>query len=174
MIVSVVAETKPLEETYASADRYGLKAVDVASLRVKLFAYVLGILVGDADKRGGMQRRVSSMNVDLQLIKSEPSNEALGECVCLRPFGVPMHRVRDKPPSGEQLLGEHPSFAYRWISGRSPLIGWMFRDCLGLGWDETTSTDPVRWIGFSQVPRNSRRDSFEVSPTPMEPLDDIQ
>jgi transposase-like protein len=149
-VVEVVEELTPLQDVTAKVTRFGLQQTEFESMRIEMLGYVLGILVGDAGKRGGKQHRVSSMNIDLQLIKSHASNENLGEfvCSCCGLFGLRMHRVKDKSPSGEQLRSLSPNYAYRWISERSPIIGWMFQVCLGLNWSQTTSNDSVQmdWI----------------------------
>lgn len=90
------------------------------------------------------------MSVDLELTQKHDTNQRLGQfvCMCVNNIGIEMERKRDKPPSGTQLLGKSPTPAYRWTSERSPLFAWMFSTCLGLGWDETTTTHQIHmdWI----------------------------
>ncbi|HEV2225620.1 MAG TPA: hypothetical protein VGR56_02300 [Nitrososphaerales archaeon] len=119
-------------------------------MREELFVYLLGIMLGDAGKLGGELERFTSMNLDLQLSEKEPSNEGLGEfvCMCSNAMGIAMHRTLDKMPSGDTCHAENPVAAFRWISSRSPLFAWMFNVCLGLQMDELTSVNKVRmeWI----------------------------
>ena len=149
-ILDVIGQVQPLETTFQRAELFGLSQPQVLSMMSELFAYLLGIMVGDAGKLGGAQSRYASMNLDLQLTLKKSTNERLGEFVmmCVNSLGIDMGRIKDKPPSGRKLLGKNPSPAYRWASGRSPLLAWMFSVGLGLSWDETTTTDQVKmeWI----------------------------
>jgi hypothetical protein len=90
------------------------------------------------------------MNLDLQLSEKEPSNERIGElvCLCAATLGIRMRRAEDKMPSGTTLHAEEPVPAYRWLSSRSPLIAWLFNAGLGLEMQESTSVNQVRmrWI----------------------------
>jgi len=158
-IVEVVEELTPISDVTATVTRFRLRQIEFESMRVEMFGYLLGILVGDAGKRGGRLQRVSSMNIDLQLIKSQSSNENLGEfvCCCCGLFGLRMHRIKDKPPSGEQLRGLAPSYAFRWTSVRSPVIGWMFHVCLGLNWNQTTSIDPIKMDWMMESAQSFRK-----------------
>ena len=149
-IVQVVGQLNPLDSTYSSAQRFGLDPFKVDSMRLEMFAYLLGIMLGDAGKLGGVQQRFVSMNLDLQFTKKIPCNRLLGEfvCLCAESMGIAMDSIADKRPSGTSRFGREPSEAFRWSSERSPLLAWIFSVCLGLDWDLTTSTHPVkmRWI----------------------------
>jgi len=149
-VLDVINQIQPLEETYRRASLFGLAKTQVQEMRPELFAYQLGIMVGDSGKLGGRQPRYSSMNLDLQLTKRQPTNQRLGEFVlmCTNNLGLEMTRIKDKPPTGRQLLGKNPTPAYRWSTERSPLIAWMFAVGLGLEWGETTTTHQLRmdWI----------------------------
>jgi hypothetical protein len=125
------------------------------AMRPELFAYLLGIMVGDSGKHGGAQPRFASMNLDLQLTLRQPTNLRLGEFVlmCANSFGFVMERKRDKQPTGVQLLGKQPTPAFRWISERSPLFAWMFSVCLGLQWGETTTGNQIRMDWILDTPR---------------------
>ncbi len=158
-ITKILDHLKPCEETYERSRTYGLSLRDVDSLRTELLAYDFGMMLGDAGKLGGKQERFKSMNIDIQLTKSEPSNKVLGEfaCMCFNTLGLSMHRIKDKPPSGSQLEGENPAFAYRWTSERSPILAWMFNVGLGLGWDQNTSNYPVRMEWIFEAPYQFRK-----------------
>ena len=154
-VLDVINQIQPLEETYRRASPFGLTKTQVQAMRPELFAYQLGIMVGDAGKLGGLQPRYSSMNLDLQLTQKQPTNERLGEFVmmCANSFGIQMERKRDKQPSGATAMGEHPSAAFRWTSERSPLLAWMFSVGLGLSWGETTTTHQLRMDWILDTPR---------------------
>lgn len=68
-IGEVIRQLRPIPEVIATVTRFGLEPTKFESMRIEMFGYLLGILLGDAGKRGGKQSRVSSMNIDLQLIK---------------------------------------------------------------------------------------------------------
>ncbi len=113
-------------------------------------------MLGDAGKPGGVQERLASMNLDLQLSQKEASNEKLGEfvCLCANALGIRMDRIGDKMLTGDTARLEVPVPAYRWTSARSGLKAWLFNVELGLHMDEVTSDTQVRmeWIFF--VPSN--------------------
>ena len=157
-ILGVLAELQPLELTFARARLFGLERPQIQTLGPELFAYLLGIMVGDSAKLGGEQPRYTSMNLDFELTLKQPTNERLGEFVmmCSNNLGIKMERKRDKPPSGQQLLGKNPTAAYRWTSERSPLIAWMFSVGLGLRPGETTTENQVRMDWILGMPRPFR------------------
>lgn len=157
-ILELIYQIQPLEETYQRAAFFELSRPQVEALRPELFGYLLGIIVGDSGKLGGEQLRYASMNLDLQLTLRQPTNARLGEFVlmCVNNLDLEMTRIKDKPPTGQQLLGEHPSPAYRWSSERSPLLAWIFSVCLGLGWNETTTTNQLRMNWIFETPKPFR------------------
>ena len=157
-VLDVINQIQPLEETYRRASLFGLVRAQVQEMRPELFAYQLGIMVGDSGKLGGQQPRYSSMNLDLQLTQKQPTNERLGGFVlmCANSLGTQMERKRDKQPTGATAVGEHPSAAYRWTSERSPLLAWMFSAGLGLNWGETPTTHPLRMDWILDTPRSFR------------------
>jgi hypothetical protein len=159
-ILDVISQIQPLEETYRLAKLFTLSRQRIQSMRSELFAYLLGIVVGDSGKLGGEQPRYASMHLDLQLTLKQPTNERLGEFVrlCASSVGLEMTRIKDKKPTGQTALAKSPSPAYRWSTERSPLLAWMFSTCLGLGWDETTTTHQVRmrWIFDTPAPFRTR------------------
>lgn len=149
-IVDVVNQLKPLSSTYERAQRFGLDKQRGDAMRPELFSYLLGFMLGDAGKSGGVQLRFTSMNLDLQLSCAEKSNERLGEFVslCANSLGIVMERHSDKMPTGDTALAEQATPAYRWTSSRSPLIAWMFQVALGLKPGQLTSVNEVmmEWI----------------------------
>ncbi|MDV3244197.1 MAG: hypothetical protein LYZ66_03330 [Nitrososphaerales archaeon] len=82
-VLDVTTQLQPLEKTYERAARFELPRLQVDAIRLELSAYLLGMMVGDASKAGGSQNRYASMNLDLQLTKKQPTNEKLGDFVCM-------------------------------------------------------------------------------------------
>lgn len=158
-ISKLVGQLKPLDETYRRARLFGIPERRTDRMRPELFSYALGMVLGDAGKEGGQQQRLSSMNIDLHLTKKEPTNERLGElvCMCTNSLGIQMERRKDKPPTGATKTSQQPTPAYRWASERSPLIAWMFSVGLGLNWDETTSNSQVRMDWVFNTPFDFRK-----------------
>jgi hypothetical protein len=74
-IRKVVDQLIPLPRTYELGAQFGLLESQMQSMRLELFAYLLGMMVGDSAKRGGQQDRFASMNLDLQLTQKHQSNE---------------------------------------------------------------------------------------------------
>ena len=119
---------------------------------VHAVCYLLAWIVGDASKHLG-SRRWLTMNLVLHLTRKHPENLLLGEYVmdCLRMLGVPCMRGQDGEPTRKV-----PNGFYSWHSRFSPIVGWLFTACLGLGWDEKTTKHPVKmeWLlGAPQDPR---------------------
>jgi len=158
-ILSVIRQTRPLEETYIRAAKFGLSYHRIQRMRPELFAYLVGMMLGDSGKLGGKEQRFSSMNIDLQLTKKNPSNHRLGDllCMCANSFGITMHQIKDKPPSGAQIHGRKPTPAYRWNSERSPFLAWIFSVGLGLKWEETTTGNAVHMEWIFQTPYDFRK-----------------
>jgi hypothetical protein len=158
-ILEFVKQIDPLPQTFELATKFGLSASRVQSMRVELFAYLLGMMVGDLSKSGGQQKRFASMHLDLQLSQKHGSNERFGEFVCLatNSLGIQMNRIRDKHPTGTTKLARNPTSAYRWTSGRSPLFAWMFSVCIGLKWAQLTSYNPVQMDWVFKAPFDFRK-----------------
>jgi len=157
-VLDVVNQLRPLETAYERAALLGIARAQIQVMRTDLFAYTLGIMVGDSAKHGGEQLRYSSMSLDLQFTRRKPTNERLGEFVlmCANSLGLKMTRIKDKSPTGRQLLARHPTPAYRWSSERSPLLAWMFSVGLGLGWGETTTMNQIRMNWIFEMPKTFR------------------
>jgi hypothetical protein len=149
-IEKVVGQLTPLSQVFELGAQLGLSESQVQSMRLELFAYLLGMMVGDLGKSGGQQKRFASTHIDLQLSQKHESNYRFGTFVCLAAstLGIKMHRIHDKEPTGTTRLAQNPTSAYRWMSKRSPLFAWMFSACLGLQWTQLTSYNPVQmqWI----------------------------
>jgi hypothetical protein len=157
-IVGAVGLVKPLDSTYSHAQAFGLDRPRVDSMRVELFAYLLGFMLGDASKLGGEQDRFDSVNLDLQLSLRKESNLRLGEFVslCANSLGISIHRIADKKPTGDSKFAQEPVGAFRWSSERSPLLAWMVSICLGLKGGEITSLHPIHMEWIFDCPRSFR------------------
>ncbi len=158
-IQKTVTRLTPLPQAYELGKAFALDESQVNSMKLELFAYLLGRMVGDLGKSGGQQNRFSSMLLDLQLSKKHSSNDRFGKFVCLatNSLGIQMKSVRDKPPTGDTKLSDNPTAAYRWTSERSPLFAWMFSVCLGLDWTQLTSDNPVRMDWILDAPFDFRK-----------------
>jgi hypothetical protein len=158
-IEQTVNRLTPLPQTYELGKKLGLSESQTRSIRHELFAYLLGMMVGDLGKSGNKQRRFASTNLDLQLSQKHPSNERFGTFVCLATncLGIPMDRIGDKAPTGDTKRSRNPTSAYRWTSERSPLFAWMFSVCLGLRWTQLTSYDPVNMDWIFEAPFDFRK-----------------
>jgi transposase-like protein len=114
-IQKTVTGLAPLPQTYEIGNIFALDESQINSMKLELFAYLLGMMVGDLGKSGGQQSRFSSMHLDLQLSKKHSSNDRFGKFVCLatNSLGIEMRSVRDKPPTGDTKLSDNPTAAYR-------------------------------------------------------------
>ncbi len=154
-IRALVRQITPPRETFELAARLGISLSNLEQMQFELCGYLVGIALGDAGKTTSSEERFASMNLDLQFTKKKPSNEMLGELVCLAAnlIGIRMSRIADKHPTGYTRNSKDPTDAYRWSSERSPLLAWIVRRCLGLERGKTTSHDKVYmdWIfGMSE------------------------
>ncbi|MDG6988304.1 MAG: hypothetical protein JRN21_03155 [Nitrososphaerota archaeon] len=158
-VLNVIQQVQPRNETYELANNFAILHQQIQVLRPELFAYLLGMMVGDSAKLGGEQQRYASMHLDLQLTLGQETNAQLGEFVtlCVNSIGLEMTRIKDKSPSGRQLLGRNPIPAYRWSTERSPLLAWMFSVGLGLNWGETTTTNMLRMEWIFDMPESFRK-----------------
>jgi len=158
-ILKVIGRLNPLPQTYDLGKEFRLSESQTQSIRIELFAYILGMIVGDLGKSGGKQSRFASTHIDLQLSQKHVSNYRFGRFVCLatNSLGIEMHRIHDKEPTGTTRLAHNPTPAYRWISERSPLFAWMFSTCLGFGWTQLTSYNPVHMDWILDAPFNFRK-----------------
>jgi hypothetical protein len=158
-VTRVVGQLKPLESTYQRGTRFGLTPQQIDEMRSDLLGYLLGMMAGDASKAGGKQKRFASSNIDLHLTLKRPTNENLGEfvCMCTNSLGIIMDRRQDKQPTGTTRFGRHPSAAYRWTSERSPLLAWMFSVGLGLKWGEYTTLNQLRMDWIFDAPFSFRK-----------------
>lgn len=66
-IEEVVQQLQPLNDASNRAPQFGIATKQLLSMRLESLAYLLGMMLGDAGKRGGVQERFTSMSLDLQL-----------------------------------------------------------------------------------------------------------
>lgn len=116
-----------------------------SAIRIKLFGFCLGILIGDSTKETIKRKRRITRRITLRLSKGHETNQKLGNFVSMavNSLGLRMKKCKDCPPG---KLNTFPFFT--WISQSSPLVQWMFNVCLGLKDNEKTTYDPIRasWI----------------------------
>lgn len=150
-VSELLSQLQPLPEAYARAGRFQVK-LDAANRR-ETFAFLLGVMVGDAGKAHSLQEdghRLPSTNLRLNLTKRFEHSERFGEytAMCYNALGLRMYRVKDSPPDKQQLKSPAKAGKYNWNSERSPLVAWIFNNCLGLDFRQNTTTTPVRmeWI----------------------------
>ena len=152
-ITAVLEQTVPLEEPPEVISEFGYRSrEELISDRLNMFAFFLGALIGDCSKPAKGQSRFPSMAVALTLSQSKSNSLRFGEytSLCARTsLGLSMHRIRDAKPSSHRYT---KSGCYRWISESSPLLAWVFRDCLGLKAGETTTSNPLRMDWLVEAP----------------------
>ncbi|MDA4134553.1 MAG: hypothetical protein OK441_03175 [Thaumarchaeota archaeon] len=158
-LVAILRQIHSIDDIYGRAERFGIPKQSIEQMRLDFLAYIFGMIVGDSGKLGGEQERFASMRLDLHLSMKQPTNEALGEfvCMCANALGISMDRARDKPPTGATRSSKKPTPAFRWTSESSPLLAWMFSVGLGLRWDQLTSYDPVNMNWIFETPVEFRK-----------------
>lgn len=144
-VLYVINQLSVLQETYNLADYFDLDRKFLEEKKQLLFAYFLGVFVGDASKKEIKRKRRISRRANLTLSKRYQSNKRLGKFfkLCLNSFGLKIERIKDMPAGREN---PHPFF--RWSSQSSILIQWIYKVCLGLQERELTTYDPIKadWI----------------------------
>lgn len=150
-VSDLLSQLKPLPEAYARARRFQVPLT--AGNRKEMFAFLLGVMVGDAANAHSLQEdghRLPSTNLRLDLTKRFEHSERFGEytAMCYNFLGLKMYRVKDSPPDKQQLKSQAKAGKYNWNSERSPLVAWIFNNCLGLDFHENTTATPVKmeWI----------------------------
>lgn len=125
--------------------QFDISQKDLIAKKPLLFAYFLGVLIGDAGKCGVQRKNRISRRVQLSLSQHYPSNFRFGQFVamCACALGLRMSRIRDTPPG---KMNVYPF--YRWSSQSSALVSWIFNVVLGLKDGELTTYDAVKmnWI----------------------------
>ncbi|MDV3243827.1 MAG: hypothetical protein LYZ66_01475 [Nitrososphaerales archaeon] len=146
---SVLDQRPQLEDANGARRAFAFETKDEPlAERINLFGFLLGAMIGDASKPAKGQSRFPSMTVALTLSKAKANSIRFGRfsAACMEvSLGLRMPRIRDAEPSARRFTNAE---CYRWVSQSSPLVGWVFRVCLGLKEGETTTWDAVdmRWI----------------------------
>ncbi len=144
-IVKVLNRLTPLKETYTRGLLFGISKDDINKVKPLLFAYLLGVLIGDAGKDRIKRAQRITRRITLMLTKFYETNYRFGGfvCMCANSLGLRMHQTKDMPAGKKN---RHPF--YSWRSQCSPLIQWVFSTCLGLNDGQLTTYNPVdmRWI----------------------------
>ena len=145
----VVNQLQTLADAYARARMFQIGGKKIDRLKLSLFAYFLGVMIGDAGKRT-VAKHSRTMNVHLGLSGGEPSNIRFGEftSMCANSIGLRMHRLKDDLPSKRIPYGR-----VSWLSQSSLLLGWIFNVVLSLPFGETTTFHRVQLNWMLQAPK---------------------
>ena len=139
-----IDQLRPIND-YEIVHRFNLKPDDLEKMKLNLFAYLLGILVGDASKNCIKRKRKTTRRITLSLTHAHQTNERLGNFValCANCLGLRMNRIKDGPKGSK-----NKNSFFRWRSQSSLLIEWIFNVCLGLSDDQLTTYDAIKadWI----------------------------
>lgn len=143
-IKKVIEQLSPLPNSIERVRNF-FNVNDEKRLKLEIFAYLLGFVVGDfGKKKNYKKKRISSRNLSLKLTKKVPSNLYLGEFVkeCVRALGFRMKRYKDQRDKATKAK------RFYWESQYSIFFQWVFQVCLGLKESETTTNNPARmnWI----------------------------
>ena len=155
-IVSFVQTIEPPKIDRETLAHYGYSsAEELDSERISLFGFLLGATVGDAGKRAKGVTKFSSRALSLELSKNKPNSLRFGEFTSLcanASLDLCMHRVNDGPISDRRF--SH-SETLRWLSKSSPIISWVFNECLGLEWRDHDVRLPPNELDNASNPRVS-------------------
>ncbi len=143
-ILDVLKQLQPLPETQNLAKKFGI-IKDVKNAKPLLFAYLLGIILGDASKDKIIRVQRVTRRLQLRLTKFHSENENIGEFVslCIKSLGLRINKGKDMRP------GSHNKYPfYAWHSQSSAFLAWVFNVCLGLNNNEVTTYHKIRanWL----------------------------
>jgi hypothetical protein len=148
-IVNVVNQLKPLPGSIKKIRKF-FSTPNVRRLKLENFAYILGFCVGDfGKKKSGKCIRINSRVFSLKLTKRVKKNLLLGNFIkeCVRALGLEMKRYKD------QIDKATKAGRFYWESQHSLLVEWIFKVCLGLKDNETTTFNPVRMEWLFKAPK---------------------
>jgi len=132
---------------------FGFSSVeDVERERTNLFGHLLGAIVGDFGKGLRSSTKFPSMRLSLVLSTNKPNSYRFGTFATFcanASVGLGMHQMNNLPISNTRY-GKSECFA--WNSPTSPLVAWIFYDCLGLKNGENTTYNPVRMKWLLRAP----------------------
>ena len=105
---------------------------------MNMLGFLLGVMLGDAGKQHSVHAKVAhshrlpSSGLTLGLTTRFEYNIRFGEytSLCCNSLGLGMIRIVDTPP--DPLRRRSKWGSYCWRSEISPLIAWIFSNCLGL------------------------------------------
>ena len=154
-IQQVIQQLSPTSETFSVMEQFRYKSEQELLVdRTNLFGFLLGVTLGDAGKPVKGDSRFPSMALSLTLSKDKPNSLRFGEFTALSAhtsLGLTMHRIMDAPSSQQRYTRAE---CYRWITPATPLIGWIFRVCLGLEKGKRTTYDAVKMDWSMDTPRS--------------------
>lgn len=148
-ITSVLDQRPVSESAFAGMNEFGFKTLrELLEERINLFGFLVGATIGDAGKHRKGESHFQSKSLSLMLSQKKPNSYRFGQYTTLcaqATLGLEMHRIADAPVS-KFRYSDSPCF--QWISPASPLVGWLFHDCLGLQGAELTTYNPLRmdWL----------------------------
>lgn len=136
-VVEAVAGLEPLDNESIAAWRQAFGAAS----KVEAFGYILGVLVGQAERP---QSGMTSVKVVLTLPRSAAWATRVGEATCylLGRLGIAAGAERGAAAQAIQKT------RVGWRSASSPVLAWMLSSCLGLRDQKTRRESPVHadWL----------------------------
>jgi len=152
-ISSVLAQRTTSRSAFSGMSEFGYKSTqELLNEKTLLFGFLTGAFIGDAGKHRKGESRFQSKSLSLMLSQNKQNSYRFGQFTTLctqASLGLEMHRIADAPVSKFRYSD---SACFQWISPASPLVGWLFHGCLGLGPVELTTYDPVRMDWLLETP----------------------
>jgi hypothetical protein len=152
---SVIQSIEPRPIEFTLLRQHGFKSqTKLRHERTNLFGFFLGVVVGDAIKHVKSTHKFASRSVSLMLSHNKPNSLRFGEftTICANAaLDLGMHRLNDLPPSTHR---KSKAGCYLWSTAASPVISWIFNECIGLKNGETTTYNSVRMEWLRGSPRD--------------------
>ncbi len=147
-VPATVTKWIDVEATISQIAPLGTRMADFS--RNYLFGFLLGIILGDANKH---KQGHAHRHLDLVMSKRYETNQRIGDfaTAAARQFGLRMRRLEDRPKPENKPFG-----FYEWVSQSSPLLDWIFCVCFGLADGQTTTYDTIHMDWAFEAPRDFR------------------
>lgn len=131
-------------------NKFNIDFKSIEKIKPLLFAYLLGMFVGDASKKEIKRKNRTTRRIQLRLSTGYKTNEKLGEFtkLCANSMGLRMNQGKNCP-AGKRNTHDF----YAWHSQSSLLVQWIFKVWLGLKNKEKTTYNPIKAKWLLKAPK---------------------
>ncbi|MBU2475302.1 MAG: hypothetical protein KKC38_02195 [Nanoarchaeota archaeon] len=148
-LIKVIKQLKSINNL-KDFNKFNINFKSIEKMKPLLFAYLLGMFVGDTSKKEIKRKNRTTRRIQLRLSTRFKTNKMLGEFtkLCANNIGLRMNQGKNCP-KGKRNTHDF----YAWHSQSSLLIQWIFKVCLGLKNKEKTTYDPIKANWLIKAPK---------------------